>query len=148
MIQRTWPIPMMLSVMLAMVAVPMIGNATQLTPVAKKLLKNYTGEAKKEDGAFTGFEAARGRELYFSEHKGKEGKIQSCSTCHMRDPAKEGKSDVGKILQPLSPVVNAKRFTDEEEIEKWFRRNCKGVLGRTCTSREKGDFIVFMFSQK
>lgn len=149
MIQRAWTFPIMLALAFTtMGALPVAGKGTPLTPVAKKLLQHYAGVAQKEDSSFAGFEATRGRELYFSEHKGKEGKMQSCSTCHMRDPAQPGRSDVGKSLLPLSPAANAKRFMDEEEIEKWFHRNCRGVLGRTCTPREKGDFIAFMFSLK
>jgi len=39
------------------------------------------------------------------------------------------------------------RYIDMKKVEKWFRRNCKSVLGRVCTSLEKGDFLTFMSSQ-
>jgi hypothetical protein len=39
------------------------------------------------------------------------------------------------------------RYANPKKIEKWFRRNCKSVLGRICSAREKGDFILFMTSQ-
>ena len=39
------------------------------------------------------------------------------------------------------------RFTDLAKVEKWFRRNCNTVLGRECTTEEKGNFIAFMASQ-
>jgi hypothetical protein len=39
------------------------------------------------------------------------------------------------------------RYTDAAKVAKWFRRNCKSVLGRECTAQEKGDFLAFMISQ-
>ena len=36
---------------------------------------------------------------------------------------------------------------NQADVEKWFKRNCKQVLGRECTPAEKGDFITFMMSQ-
>ena len=62
------------------------------------------------------------------------------------DPTREGRSDVGKTIAPLAPTANPQRFTDVSETEKWFHRNCRWVLGRTCTAQEKGDFITFLFS--
>jgi hypothetical protein len=39
------------------------------------------------------------------------------------------------------------RYTDQDNVEKWFGRNCSDVLGRACTAREKGDFIAYMIGQ-
>jgi hypothetical protein len=39
------------------------------------------------------------------------------------------------------------RYTDPKKVAKWFRRNCKSVLGRECTPLEKGDFLAFMMNQ-
>ncbi|OGW03156.1 MAG: hypothetical protein A2Z59_12760 [Nitrospinae bacterium RIFCSPLOWO2_02_39_17] len=64
----------------------------------------------------------------------------------MDDPAKEGKTPVGKPIEPLSPAVNKGRFTDPEKVEKWFKRNCTGVFERECTPKEKGDFVTYMMS--
>jgi hypothetical protein len=29
-------------------------------------------------------------------------------------------------------------------VEKWFRRNCNDVLGRTCTPSEKADVMAYL----
>ncbi len=39
------------------------------------------------------------------------------------------------------------RFSDLAKVEKWFSRNCQTVLGRLCTTVEKGDFIAYLASQ-
>jgi hypothetical protein len=52
----------------------------------------------------------------------------------------------GKEIQPLTPVANAKRFTDSANVEKWFKRNCNDVLSRACTVQEKGDFMAYVLS--
>jgi len=31
-------------------------------------------------------------------------------------------------------------------VAKWFRRNCKTVLGRECTAQEKGDILTYLSS--
>jgi len=64
----------------------------------------------------------------------------------MDDPAKSGRTPVGKPIDPLSPAVNKERFTDPEKVEKWFKRNCTGVFERKCSPKEKGDFITYMMS--
>ena len=33
------------------------------------------------------------------------------------------------------------------EVEKRFDRDCKAALGRTCTARDRGDFLTFLISQ-
>jgi hypothetical protein len=43
----------------------------------------------------------------------------------------------------MASVANAERFTDPAKVEKWFRRNCKEVVGRDCTPAEKADFVLF-----
>ncbi|MEG7525318.1 MAG: DUF1924 domain-containing protein [Chromatiales bacterium] len=53
----------------------------------------------------------------------------------------------GKVIEPLAPSVNPKRFTDQRKVEKWFIRNCKWTLGRECSSQEKGDLLVYLLSQ-
>ena len=119
---------------------------TPLTPAAAGLLRQYLAELRKQDAAFAGFDAARGRALFVSAHPGPAGARRGCTTCHMQDPTREGRSDVGKTIAPLAPSANAQRFTNPEDTEKWFHRNCRWVLGRTCTTQEKGDFITFLFS--
>ena len=63
------------------------------------------------------------------------------------DPHNAGQTTVGQAIKPMAVSVTPDRFTDMAKTEKWFRRNCKTVLGRECTPVEKGDFIAFMTSQ-
>ncbi len=116
-----------------------IGSAEAATP----LLGRYEAAARGEDPSFSGFDASRGRTLYFEEHEGRAGKV-SCATCHGADARKLGRSPVGKVIEPLAPSANPGRFTDAATADKWFDRNCKQVLGRTCTSRERGDFLTYL----
>jgi mono/diheme cytochrome c family protein len=118
-----------------------IGTAEAASP----LLSRYEAGARAEDPAFKGFDAARGRTLYFEEHDTRTGKT-SCATCHTPDATKVGRSPVGKVIEPLAPSANPQRFTDAATADKWFDRNCKQVLSRTCTQRERGDFLTYVQS--
>ncbi len=94
---------------------------------------------------FQGFSSARGAEFFKSTH----GNDWSCSTCHTQNPTAQGKhTRTGKILQPLSPVANPDRFTDQAKVDKWFKRNCRDVLDRECTALEKGDVLTYLMSLK
>jgi len=62
-------------------------------------------------------------------------------------PRKTGKTRTGKPIKPMALSKTPDRYSDPEKVEKWFRRNCRSVLGRECTPVEKGDFITFMISQ-
>ncbi len=114
---------------------------------AQMMLDGYRNEAKAASSAFTDFSAERGRGFFAKMHPSKTGEI-SCATCHSSDPRKVGRTRANKDIEPLAPSVNAKRFTDQAKVEKWFTRNCDDVLGRLCTPAEKGDFIVYMLSLK
>ncbi len=105
------------------------------------LLSGYQDQARQIDPAFAA-SADRGRTLYFAEHV-REGKAVSCATCHTDDPRLRGRSPAGKVVEPLAPAVNPKRFTELAKAEKWFGRNCKQVLARECTPAEKADFVAF-----
>jgi mono/diheme cytochrome c family protein len=110
--------------------------AGDLTPA--KLLEDFGTQA----GAGLPFSAERGRQLFLQ----KSGDW-SCSTCHTADPRSEGKHAVtGKAIEPLAPAANPQRFTDQAKVDKWFRRNCRDVLGRECTAREKGDLLTWLVS--
>jgi cytochrome c peroxidase len=90
-------------------------------------------------------QATRGQQFF----SGKHGKEWSCSSCHTANPAMEGKhASTGKVIAPMAPAANPKRFTDAAKTEKWFRRNCNDVLGRECTPGEKADFITWLVSIK
>jgi len=60
---------------------------------------------------------------------------RSCTTCHTTDLKQSGKlARTGKVIEPMAPSVNPKRFADVNKIKKWFLRNCKWTLGRECTA--------------
>lgn len=107
-----------------------------------ELQAGYAAEAKQA-GAALPFDAARGQRFFQSAHGGD----WSCASCHTRDPRQAGRHDVtGKAIKPLAPAANPARFSDAAKVEKWFRRNCRDVLARECTAREKGDVIAYLLS--
>jgi hypothetical protein len=77
-----------------------------------------------------------------------DGKKVSCSTCHTNDPRSQGKTRANKVIEAMAPSVNPQRLTDAAKVEKWFGRNCKDVLERSCTAQEKGDYIQYLLSIK
>lgn len=85
-------------------------------------------------------------QLFFTTTHGKEW---SCSSCHTKQPTVDGlHASTHKVISPLAPVVNVKRFTDTAKTEKWFRRNCNDVLGRECTAKEKADVLAWLITLK
>jgi hypothetical protein len=54
--------------------------------------------------------------------------------------------DTGKVIQPLSPVVNASRFKDLQKVETKFKKHCNDIIGRDCTPQEKGDYITYLLT--
>lgn len=114
----------------------------------QELLKQYEGQAKQENPAFSGFSADRGASFFRTERMHSDGKKVSCSTCHTADPRNQGKTRANKVIEPMAPIVNPQRFTDAAKVEKWFGRNCKDVLERACTAQEKGDYIQYLVNVK
>ena len=89
--------------------------------------------------------AARGQE-FFNQTHGNEWK---CASCHGAVPTGKGEHAVThKVIEPMAPAFNPQRFTDAAKVEKWFRRNCKDVLSRECTAREKADVLTWLISLK
>lgn len=108
------------------------------------LLDTYRTAARQENSSFGDFSAARGQNFYSA----KPGEL-SCASCHTDSPKAAGKhATTGKEILPLSPSVNAERFSDRAKVEKWFKRNCNEVLKRACTAQEKGDFMAYVLSVK
>ena len=100
----------------------------------------------KADGA-SDFSASRGEVMWNKDYPDPDsaGKVRNCTTCHGKDLRAKGKhAKTGKVIDAIAPSVNSERFTDPKFIEKWFKRNCKWVLDRECTSQEKGDFLVYL----
>jgi mono/diheme cytochrome c family protein len=112
---------------------------------ANVILDGYKTLAKQESPAFKDFTVAAGQKLYTTV-----GPNQlSCSSCHTDSPKNEGKhAKTNKVIEPMAPSVNPKRFSDLAQVEKWFKRNCNDALGRVCTTQEKGDFMTYMLSVK
>ena len=118
-------------------------RAAAASPVAEALLSEYQVQARREQPGFKGFSAEEGRRLHLSEHV-QDGQKVSCASCHTADPRARGLTPAGKVVEPLAPSANPDRLTDGRDVEKWFKRNCKQVLGRECSAAEKGHFITFL----
>jgi len=114
-----------------------------LATSANPVLDDYKAQARQENPAFKEFSVDAGRKLYTTV-----GPAQiSCSSCHTDSPKNAGKhAKTNKVIEPLAPAVNPKRFAELANVEKWFRRNCNDVLGRACTTQEKGDFVAYVSS--
>lgn len=113
----------------------------------KAVLDFYAGQAKAADPGFSGFSAERGEHLFRTKFSTGRPDTPSCTTCHTTDPRKTGQTRAGKDIEPMAASANPKRFADQAKTEKWFGRNCRNVLGRECSAKEKGDFITFMLTQ-
>lgn len=106
------------------------------------LMEGYASKAARNDPGFTP-SAERGHN-FFTRKWGHSHKMPNCKTCHGDDLTREGKHVItGKRIDPLSPKADPERFTDLHKAEKWFRRNCKEVVGRECTDAEKADLLKF-----
>jgi hypothetical protein len=129
------------------IVVSSVSSAADFNPDVTALMKSYADAARKTDPAFQGFNGAKGQEFFFKERTNPKGEKDACTTCHTTNLKASGKTSAGKAIDPLAPSVNPKRLTDVKEIEKWFTRNCKQVLGRECTPHEKGDVLTFLKTQ-
>lgn len=109
------------------------------------ILAEYARQAQSTDKAFAVFSAQRGEALFRGKWAGGDERTPSCTSCHTADPTAAGRNaKTGRPIDPVAVSANPKRFTDPEEVEKQFTRDCKNVLGRACTAVEKGDYITFM----
>lgn len=116
--------------------------------VVDDYLDSLKQEVLKENPSFKGFDAKRGEEIFTSKHIGKKAKEISCTSCHGVDLSKSNENlFTGKIIEPLSPNANKKRFTDITEIEKWMKRNFNDVYVREGTALEKGDVTTYIINQ-
>ncbi len=115
-----------------------------MTPAQQALYGQYTAEAKAADPAFAGFSGERGKTFFHERHTGGKPDTPACTECHTTDLTKMGKTRAGKDIEPMAASINPKRYTNRADVEKWFRRNCKDVLGRECTLAEKGDVLTYL----
>lgn len=114
-----------------------VTHAWSIDPVA--LEKQYAAEAKQAAVV------SRGERFFSSTH----GKEWTCASCHGVPPTKEGRhASTDKVISPLAPAYNVKRFTDEAKVNKWFKRNCQDVLSRECSALEKADVMAYLNSLK
>ena len=110
-------------------------NALATTPA--ELLAGYTAQTGQPANASKG-------EAFFKASHGQEWQ---CTSCHGKSPMVGGRhASTDKAIDPLAPAANAKRFTDSAKVEKWFRRNCKDVLGRECSPAEKADVLAWLIT--
>ncbi|MES9911922.1 MAG: DUF1924 domain-containing protein [Candidatus Sedimenticola sp. 4PFRAG1] len=119
------------------------GSTAMASQVSDSLVEKYRLETADA------LSAELGKQLWNQQfiHE-KSGDQHSCSTCHGSDLAKQGKhARTGKKIDPMALSINTKRLTTEKKIEKWFKRNCKWTLGRECTPREKGSFLLYISAQ-
>ncbi len=132
----------------ALAAVVLGGGFVHAEPARDAILADYLARARAADPAFAGFSAARGETLFSAKHGGGAPETPSCTACHGTDPRRPGENvKTKKAIEPMAVSANPKRYTGLAEAEKWFKRNCKQVLGRECTPLEKGDFVTFMTSR-
>jgi Domain of unknown function (DUF1924) len=116
-------------------------------PRRDAILAALLAQAKKDEAGFTRFSAERGAAFYKANHKGGKQGTTSCTSCHGNLPGDKGKTRAGKDIEPMAVSKNPARYTDKDDVEKWFTRNCGDVLGRACTAKEQGDFLTYMIGQ-
>ena len=126
-----------------------LGFAYELNPQMQIYMQTLEKKAKAQNSAFNGFNYQRGEEIFTSKHIGKKGKLISCTSCHTTDLKREGENiSTGKVIEPLSPLANPKRFSKVKEVKKWLRRNFRDVYKREGTAQEKGDVITYIINKK
>lgn len=133
-----------IAIALAVTASPL--GAAHANPARDAILAKLAAQAKAENPHFSAFSADRGKALFLRKFTTGKPDTPSCSTCHTMDPRAQGKTRAGKTIKPMAVSRTPTRFTDPKKVAKWFRRNCKSVIGRACTATEKGDYITFMNS--
>jgi Domain of unknown function (DUF1924) len=125
----------------------LLAGPSYADPRRDAILGELLAQAKKDGPGFAGFSAERGAAFYKATQKGGKPGTASCTSCHRSSPQEKGKTRAGKDIEPMAVSKNPARYTDRDNVEKWFGRNCNDVLGRACTAREKGDFITSMMGQ-
>lgn len=131
-------IPVWIAAAIAMTIVTVLVHAE----VPGDILSRFETAARANDPGFKA-NANRGADFFGGRHGGE----WSCSSCHTDNPATTGRhASTAKPIQPLAPAANPQRFTDQAKVDKWFRRNCRDVLGRECTAQEKADVIAWLIS--
>ena len=137
----------MRSLLILPVAIALLAMVSAEAGPREALLDKFATEAKLADPGFAGFSASRGETLSLTIFAQGKPDTPACTTCHTNSPFKMGETRAGKPIEPMAVSATPDRYTDPRKVAKWFRRNCKSVLGRVCTTVEKGDFLTFMISK-
>ncbi len=119
-----------------------VAQPTAANPARDAILKSFASEA-----GVSSFSAAAGKEFFQGTHQGGKPESPSCTSCHTKNLRNQGRTRVGKVIEPMAVSANPNRFTDPEKVAKWFRRNCNTVLGRECSAAEKGNILTYLMSQ-
>ena len=123
-------------------------NAQASVANAEKLIMIYTTQAKAINHEYAGPTVADGKFFFNRKVKLGNGKEMACASCHTANPADNGKHTVThKVIQPLSPAVNAKRFADFEKVEAKFTQHCTEIIGSDCTAAEKASYITYVLTE-
>lgn len=132
-------------VLAAMFEVPV--SAAQFNHEMNDYMKSLEKQARLDEPSFKGFDAERGKKIFFEEQPNKNLVKISCTACHTDNLRQNGKNaKTGKLIEPLAPSVNKKRLTNVKDVAKWLRRNFKEVYDREGTAGEKGDVLTFINS--
>lgn len=109
-----------------------------------EFLAGFEREARQIEQQFSA-SPDRGRRFFNTA----QGGDWSCASCHRSNPAEPGRhASTGKPIEPMAPAANPERLVSARSVEKWFRRNCNDVLGRSCTPAEKADVIAYLINVK
>jgi cytochrome c peroxidase len=121
----------------------LLASMTGHAETPQQIGQSYATEAAARQPGFA--PSAKRGEALFRERFANNDKMPACTSCHTDSPLNPGQHAVtGKAIRPLAVAANGERFSEPAKVEKWFARNCKEVLGRTCTPAEKADFVAYM----
>jgi cytochrome c553 len=130
-------------------------SASADVATAQKIADKYAAAAKAIDSTYAGPSAEEGKVFFNREviqFKGDVnalGKAIACASCHTANPADAGKHIVtGKLIKPLSPHINKKRFQSTRDVEKNFTKHCNEVVGSDCSPQEKANYIAYLLTEK
>jgi cytochrome c peroxidase len=131
------------------IVLSLLALATSLPALAEtpqQMLAGYAADAARERPGFAP-SAERGRQFYIERRSAAE-KMPNCASCHTEDATAAGKHVItSKAIEPLAPIAGSARFSESAKTEKWFRRNCKEVVGRECSAAEKADLLRFLLTK-
>jgi len=128
---------------LMMVCLAPLAMAENMIPT---MLQSYAEAGATEPNAKAG--ETLWHKSFAAPEDAENQKPRSCQTCHGTDLTRTGEHiRTGKRIEPMALSVNNERFTEVKKIKKWFRRNCKWVMGRACTAQEKSDILSYLQQQ-